>query len=91
MKRIAVTQLALLKWAKTQKKGFLVDDAMAQFKSPRQSTAVRLAEALEKRWLSRKAEPGDGAARRHRYWLTAGGKKMLAKKWGGKGRYRVLA
>jgi hypothetical protein len=92
MKRIAASQLALLKFAKTcGKKGFTVDDAVASFKSPRQSTAVRLDEAIEKGWLTHKWEPSAGGAPRSRFTIAAPGLKVLKVKWVGRGRFRQAA
>lgn len=92
MKRIAASQLVLLKFAKTcGKKGFTVDDAVASFKSPRQSTAVRLDEAIAKGWLAHKWEKSNGGAPRSRFTVTASGLKVLKMKWLGKGRFRQAA
>ena len=92
MKRIAASQLVLLKFAKSRgKKGFTIDDAVASFKSPRQSTAVRLDEALDKGWLKHVWERSNGGAPRSRFTVTAAGLKILKTKWVGTGRLRKAA
>ena len=88
--KIAASQLELLKWANTRSKGFTVDDAMAKFKAPRQSTLVRLNDAFERGWLAHKWEASGKGAPRSRFVLNTNGAKMLAKKWVGKGRFRTL-
>lgn len=90
MKRIAKSQLELLLWAKSKPKGFTIDDAMAKFKSSRQSIGIRLTDARARGWLGRKEEEGARGSTRHRFMLTKTGLKTASMKWTGKGRFKTI-
>lgn len=92
MKRIAVSQLDLLKFAKSRgPKGFVLDDVMAKFKSPRQSAAVRCDDAFTRGWLVHEWEKSDVGPPRSRFTLSKLGAKTLKVKWTGSGRFRKAA